>query len=366
MSGEWRTRMSERSRTSSPGVFDFVERRWEEDILPTLTRYIEIPAKSPAFDPEWAAHSHIARAVALIEDWSRRRPIEGLTVETVRLPGRTPLILLEVPGTSAETVLLYGHCDKQPEMVGWSDGLGPWIPVRRGERLYGRGGQDDGYAVFCALTAIEAVQRSGAPHARCVVLIEACEESGSRDLPAYMEALAARLGEPDLVICLDSGCGNYDPALGDDLAARDRQRRADRRGAERGRSLRRERDGAVELSHRAPAPLADRGRAHRGARQGLPGRDAAGAPRGSAGGGRHARRRARSVSGDAGREPREGGAGRGDDARHLGAGAVSPRRRRHPGGRGRRQRDPAEDVAEAVAAHPAHPRRGGGHAPSSG
>ncbi len=183
--------MSERSRTSSPGVFDFFERRWEEDILPTLTRYIEIPAKSPAFDPEWAAHGHIDRAVALIEDWSRRRPIEGLTVETVRLAGRTPLILLEVPGTSAETVLLYGHCDKQPEMVGWSDGLGPWIPVRRGERLYGRGGQDDGYAVFCALTAIEAVQRSGAPHARCVVLIEACEESGSRDLPAYMEALGS-------------------------------------------------------------------------------------------------------------------------------------------------------------------------------
>ena len=206
--------MSERSRTSSPGVLDFFERRWEEDILPTLARYIEIPAKSPAFDPEWAAHGHIDRAVALIEDWARRRPIEGLTVETVCLPGRTPLILLEVPGTSTETVLLYGHCDKQPEMVGWSDGLGPWIPVRRGERLYGRGGQDDGYAVFCALTAIEAVQRSGAPHARCVVLIEACEESGSRDLPAYMEALAARLDEPDLVICLDSGCGNYEQLWG--------------------------------------------------------------------------------------------------------------------------------------------------------
>src|SRR5207249_2900774 len=132
MRGERRTRMSERSRTSSPGGFDFVERRWEEDILPALARYIEIPAKSPAFDPQWAEHGHIDRAVALIEDWARRRPIEGLTVETVRLPGRTPLILLEVPGTSVETVLLYGHCDKQPEMVGWSDGLGPWIPVRRG------------------------------------------------------------------------------------------------------------------------------------------------------------------------------------------------------------------------------------------
>ena len=208
--------MPDNARSSAlvAGDLAFVDHRWEEDILPTLTRYIEIPAKSPAFDPEWAAHGHIDRAVTLIEDWARRRPIEGLTLETVRLPGRTPVILLEVPGTAPDTILLYGHCDKQPEMVGWADGLGPWQAVRRGDRLYGRGAQDDGYAVFCALTAIEAVQRSGAPHARCVVLIEACEESGSGDLPAYMEALAARIGEPDLVICLDSGCGNYDQLWG--------------------------------------------------------------------------------------------------------------------------------------------------------
>src|SRR5262247_4175134 len=192
----------------------FVQRRWEEDVLPALTRYIEIPAKSPSFDREWAAHGHLDRAAALIDEWSRRRPIEGLTVETVRLPGRTPVILMEVPGTAAETILLYGHCDKQPEMTGWAEGLGPWIPVRRGDRLYGRGAQDDGYAAFCALTAIEAVQQAGAPHARLIVLIEASEESGSPDLPAYMEARAAKIGEPDLVICLDSGCGNYDQLWG--------------------------------------------------------------------------------------------------------------------------------------------------------
>jgi acetylornithine deacetylase/succinyl-diaminopimelate desuccinylase-like protein len=192
----------------------FVHRRWEDDVVPALTRFIEIPAKSPAFDREWAAHGHIDRAAALIESWGRQRPIEGLRAETVRLPGRTPLILFEVPGTSPETILLYGHCDKQPEMVGWADGLGPWTPVRRGEKLYGRGVQDDGYAAFCALTAIEAVQRAGAPHARCVVLIEGSEESGSMDLPAYMDALAGRLGTPDLVICLDSGCGNYDQLWG--------------------------------------------------------------------------------------------------------------------------------------------------------
>jgi acetylornithine deacetylase/succinyl-diaminopimelate desuccinylase-like protein len=192
----------------------FVQRKWQDDVLPTLTRYIEIPAKSPGFDANWAANGHIDRAVALIEEWGRHRPIEGLTVETFRIPGRTPVMLLDVPGTSPETVLLYGHCDKQPEMVGWDDGLGPWKAVRRGDRLYGRGAQDDGYAVFCALTAIEAVQRAGVPHARCLVLIEASEESGSPDLPAYMEQLASRIGEPDLVICLDSGCGNYDQLWG--------------------------------------------------------------------------------------------------------------------------------------------------------
>ena len=192
----------------------FVQQKWQDEVVPTLTRYIEIPAKSPAFDALWAQHGHIDRAVALIEEWGRRRPIEGLTVETFRLPGRTPVMLLDVPGTAPETILLYGHCDKQPEMVGWSDGLGPWTAVRRGDRLYGRGAQDDGYAVFCALTAIEAVQRAGAPHARCLILIEASEESGSPDLPAYMESLAARIGLPDLVICLDSGCGNYDQLWG--------------------------------------------------------------------------------------------------------------------------------------------------------
>jgi acetylornithine deacetylase/succinyl-diaminopimelate desuccinylase-like protein len=117
---------------------------------------------------------------------------------------------MEIPGDADETVLLYGHLDKQPEMTGWSDGLGPWTPVRRGDRLYGRGAADDGYAAFAALTAIEALQTQGVPHARCVVLIETCEESGSADLPAYMDALARRIGTPDLVICLDASCGNYD------------------------------------------------------------------------------------------------------------------------------------------------------------
>jgi acetylornithine deacetylase/succinyl-diaminopimelate desuccinylase-like protein len=186
-----------------------VQQAWDDDIVPALTEYIRIPAKSPMYDARWAEHGHIDRAVTLITDWARKRKIEGLTIEVVRLEGRTPVILMEVPGTGGETVLLYGHCDKQPEMVGWAPDGGPWTPVRRGDRLFGRGAGDDGYASFAALTAIETLQAQGIPHARCVVLIEASEESGSPDLPAYVETLADRI-RPDLVVCLDSGCGDYE------------------------------------------------------------------------------------------------------------------------------------------------------------
>src|SRR5213596_2497413 len=193
---------------------EFVQRTWDEAIVPALTEYVRIPAKSPMFDREWAAHGDLDRAVALIGAWARSRSIEGLGVEVIRLEGRTPVLLMEAPGSSGETVLLYGHCDKQPEMIGWAEGLGPWTPVRRGDKLYGRGVGDDGYAAFAALTAIEALQAQRVDHARALVLIEACEESGSFDLPFYVDALADRLGTPSLVVCLDSGCGNYEQLWG--------------------------------------------------------------------------------------------------------------------------------------------------------
>lgn len=189
-----------------------VERAWDDDILPTLETYIAIPNKSPAYDAEWKAHGHMDAVVALFKTWAETKLAQtpGATVEVVTLEGRTPVILIEIPGALDDTVLLYGHLDKQPEMEGWSEGLGPWTPVRRGDKLYGRGGADDGYAMFASLTAILALSRQQRPHARCVVLIEACEESGSYDLPAYVEALKDRIGAPSLVICLDSGAGNYE------------------------------------------------------------------------------------------------------------------------------------------------------------
>jgi acetylornithine deacetylase/succinyl-diaminopimelate desuccinylase-like protein len=191
-------------------TLSFVGDIWDRSILPAITEYIRIPNKSPLFDPAWQEHGHMDRAVALVAGWCREQPIEGLTVEVVRLPDRTPVIYMEIPGDPDDCVLLYGHLDKQPEMVGWSEGLDPWTPVMKGDRLYGRGGADDGYAAFASLTAIRAAREQGGRHARCVVLIEACEESGSFDLPFYIEQLAPRIGTPSLIVCLDSGCGNYD------------------------------------------------------------------------------------------------------------------------------------------------------------
>ena len=189
-----------------------IDRRWDSEIVPTLIDYIRIPNKSPAFDPDWAAHGFMDQAVALFAAWARTRlnGLEGADVEVVRLEGRTPVILIELPGSSADTVLLYGHLDKQPEMTGWDEGLGPWTPVLRNGQLFGRGGADDGYAMFSALSALLALRQLGQAHGRTVILIEACEESGSGDLPFYVDHLASRIGTPSLVICLDSGCGNYD------------------------------------------------------------------------------------------------------------------------------------------------------------
>ncbi len=192
----------------------FVDGLWDEQIVPQLVDYIRIPNKSPMFDTDWVKHGYMDQAVRLMESWARAQPIEGLQVEVVQLEGRTPLIYLEIPASGAETgedcVLLYGHLDKQPEMTGWDDDFGPWTPVIKGDKLYGRGGADDGYAIFGSLAAVMALQAQGLPHARCVVLIEACEESGSYDLPAYVDHLAERIGKPSLVVCLDSGCGNYE------------------------------------------------------------------------------------------------------------------------------------------------------------
>jgi acetylornithine deacetylase/succinyl-diaminopimelate desuccinylase-like protein len=194
-------------------VIEHSETVWANSIIPTLTEYIRIPNVSKAYDAEWKANGYMDQAVELVGTWCRGRSIAGLQVTVEQLDGLTPLIVIDVPAFGLgehldpdDTILLYGHLDKQPEMTGWREGFGPWTPVIENDRLYGRGGADDGYAAFASLTAIEALQAAGGSHARLVVFIEASEESGSPDLPAYLEALAQRIGTPSLVICLDSGC----------------------------------------------------------------------------------------------------------------------------------------------------------------
>src|SRR5439155_908476 len=188
-----------------------IEQLWDDAIVPTLVEYIRIPAKSPHFDRDWQSHGYIDEAARLAAQWCERNAIAGMKLEIVRLEGRTPCLFIDVPGTasSKDTVLLYGHLDKQPEMTGWREGLGPWTPVIQEGKLYGRGGADDGYAVFCAIAALRQLHEDKRPHRRCVILIECCEESGSYDLPAYLDELAPRIGAPSFVVGLDSGCGNY-------------------------------------------------------------------------------------------------------------------------------------------------------------
>jgi len=202
--------VSQTEKVMDKKVMDFVSEKWDREIVPQLSTYIKIPNKSPMFDPMWSEHGYMEEAMSLIESWVRDQPIAGMQVERIQLPGRTPLLFIEIPGKGDDTVLLYGHMDKQPEMVGWNVDLAPWKPVLAGDKLYGRGGADDGYATFASLTAIMALRDRGLDHARCVVLIEGCEESGSYDLPFYINYLANRIGTPSLVVCLDSGCGNYD------------------------------------------------------------------------------------------------------------------------------------------------------------
>ena len=191
-----------------------IDRQWDSDIVPQLVEYVRIPAKSPHFDADWERNGHIEAAIRQAERWVRAQPVKGLALEIVRLPGRTPVLFFDIPATGGlaneRTVLFYGHLDKQPEMTGWREGLGPWKPVIEDGKLYGRGGADDGYAVFAAISAVMALDAEGVARPRCVGLVETCEESGSYDLPAYLDLLAPRMGDVQLVAALDSGAGNYE------------------------------------------------------------------------------------------------------------------------------------------------------------
>lgn len=201
-----------------------IDDSWDRLIIPALVDYIAVPAKSPSFDADWDSHGLLDKVVRDAADWIGGRKVPGLKVEILRLLDanarpRTPVLFFELAASngrdgeapaSGQTAFVYGHLDKQPEFTGWRTDLGPWTPKIENGRLYGRGGADDGYAVFASIAAIQALQAQGTPHPRIVGIFETCEESGSKDLLPYIEALRPRLGDVGLVVCLDSGAGNYD------------------------------------------------------------------------------------------------------------------------------------------------------------
>jgi acetylornithine deacetylase/succinyl-diaminopimelate desuccinylase-like protein len=195
-------------------LFSDINQQWDQDIVPELIEYIKLPAKSPAFDADWAAHGFLDAAIEQAHAWVAAQNVAGLTQEIIRTDGRTPVLFFDIPATGGlsndDTILLYGHLDKQPEMDGWREGLGPWTPVYEDGKLYGRGSADDGYAVFASIAAIQALDAQSITRPRCVGLIETCEESGSYDLPTYLDQLSERMGNVKLVIALDSGAGNYE------------------------------------------------------------------------------------------------------------------------------------------------------------
>jgi acetylornithine deacetylase/succinyl-diaminopimelate desuccinylase-like protein len=198
---------------NAPQALEQVSQAWDRDIVHRLEDYIRIPAKSPMFDADWATGGYIDTVVRNTAQWIESQKVPGLTLEVVRLDGRTPVIFFEVAASgssSAQTVLMYGHLDKQPEFSGWRNDLGPWTPKYEDGKLYGRGGADDGYAAYAAIAALQALKSQNVAHPRVVGLIETCEESGSYDLLPYIDILKPRLGDVGLVVCLDSGAGNYD------------------------------------------------------------------------------------------------------------------------------------------------------------
>ncbi len=250
----------------------FIDQKWSAELLPRLIDYIRIPAKSPAFDASWSAHGHLARVVSEARAWAQTQAggasgasgvLAGMIIEIVQIEGKTPCIFFDVPSTqgagNAQTVLFYGHLDKQPEMSGWREDLGPWKPVVEDGKLYGRGGADDGYAIYAALTAIAALDSQAITRPRCVGLIESCEESGSFDLPAYLDLLGPRMGDVKLVDGPGFGLRKLRPIVGDDLAARPGRRHSFGRDSRRRSAFRkRQWHRAFFVSNRAASAESDR------------------------------------------------------------------------------------------------------------
>ena len=192
-------------------LMDRSDEIWEQSILPSLSDFIEIKALSPLFEPDWANLGELDATIELFCKWLDEQGISGMSYETHRIDDLSPVLLVTIEGTGPGEVIFYSHLDKQPSKPElWSEGLHPLRAVRRDPWLYGRGSVDDGYGGYLCATSIRLLQEAGAPHPRCTLIIETCEESGSFDLPPYLEELTDQLGDPDMVVVMDSGGPDYD------------------------------------------------------------------------------------------------------------------------------------------------------------
>ena len=157
--------------------------QWDGDIVRQLTDYIAIPAKSPELRPRLgSAHGYIETVVRNAAAWVEAQKVPGLKLEIVRLPTAarrccSSRCAATTRAAPTQTVLMYGHLDKQPEFNGWRNDLGPWTPKYEDGKLYGRGGADDGYAVYASIAAMQALKAQGSAAPALVGLIETCEES---------------------------------------------------------------------------------------------------------------------------------------------------------------------------------------------
>lgn len=191
----------------------YIEKYFNSSILPTLTEYIKIPNCSPNYDADWEKNGNAIKAANLLADWIDDQNLKNCNVTLFQDPGHTPFIFVDIQATRENddrTILMYGHLDKQPPFTGWSEGLGPQDPVIKDGHLYGRGGADDGYSTFATIASIKACQDNNGPLPRIVILIEGAEESNTDDLFYYVNGLKKTIGTPSLIICLDSGCADYE------------------------------------------------------------------------------------------------------------------------------------------------------------
>ncbi len=196
---------------------DDIRLRWNKNVKTTLDTYMTIPNVSPAYDAQWKEHAYIDDAMNLYEQWAIQNAPSRATVKVQRIENKTPLLIVDIPARAYENddvILMYGHLDKQPPMTGWREGIETFAATYEGDRLYGRGGADDGYALFSAILACQHLENNEITHARQVIVIEASEESGSPDLPDHLAMLDQTLDQPlgpvSLVVCLDSGCLDYE------------------------------------------------------------------------------------------------------------------------------------------------------------